>query len=141
MCRGYDSLDPWAQSPGNHPLFDGTEQQLDIIEDRLHPGRQLFFEVSGQKTEVTAERKNRAAYQEKGFFLVEVTSELRPTPVTGEADAVFTIKENKPVEVDAIVSAFIQENQDGLPLIEDSLVKSLTAVYHGRVKYPSQQTA
>lgn len=28
-----------------------------------------------------------------------------------------------------------------LHAIEDSLVKSLTAVYHGRVKYPSQQTA
>jgi putative nucleotidyltransferase with HDIG domain len=28
-----------------------------------------------------------------------------------------------------------------LHTIEDSLVKSLTAVYHGRVKYPSQQTA
>jgi cyclic-di-AMP phosphodiesterase PgpH len=28
-----------------------------------------------------------------------------------------------------------------LAIIEDSLVKSLTAVYHGRVKYPSQQTA
>ena len=28
-----------------------------------------------------------------------------------------------------------------LQLIEDSLVKSLTAVYHGRVKYPDQQTA
>ena len=25
--------------------------------------------------------------------------------------------------------------------IEDSLVKSLTAVYHGRVKYPDQRTA
>jgi len=36
----------------------------------------------------------------------------------------------KPVEVDAIVSGFIQENQDGLPLIEDSLV---TFVYHGTV--------
>jgi putative nucleotidyltransferase with HDIG domain len=28
-----------------------------------------------------------------------------------------------------------------LRAIEDSLVKSLTAVYHGRVKYPNQQTA
>ena len=28
-----------------------------------------------------------------------------------------------------------------LRTIEDSLVKSLTAFYHGRVKYPSQQTA
>ncbi|MCJ7825821.1 MAG: alpha/beta hydrolase-fold protein, partial [Anaerolineales bacterium] len=36
----------------------------------------------------------------------------------------------RPVEVDAIVSSFIQENQDGLPLIEDSLV---TFVYNGSV--------
>ena len=28
-----------------------------------------------------------------------------------------------------------------LDLIEQSLVKSLTAVYHGRVKYPDQRTA
>jgi putative nucleotidyltransferase with HDIG domain len=28
-----------------------------------------------------------------------------------------------------------------LHLVEDSLVKSLTAVYHGRVKYPDQQSA
>ena len=36
----------------------------------------------------------------------------------------------RPVEVDAVVSSFIQENQDGLPLIEDSLV---TFVYNGKV--------
>jgi hypothetical protein len=28
-----------------------------------------------------------------------------------------------------------------LDVIEQSLVKSLTAVYHGRVKYPDQRTA
>ena len=28
-----------------------------------------------------------------------------------------------------------------LRIIEQSLVKSLTAVYHGRVKYPDQRTA
>ena len=28
-----------------------------------------------------------------------------------------------------------------LRVIEQSLVKSLTAVYHGRVKYPDQRTA
>jgi len=28
-----------------------------------------------------------------------------------------------------------------LHIIEESLVKSLTAVYHGRVKYPDQQSA
>jgi membrane-associated HD superfamily phosphohydrolase len=26
-------------------------------------------------------------------------------------------------------------------MVEESLVKSLTAVYHGRIKYPDQQTA
>jgi len=36
----------------------------------------------------------------------------------------------RPVEVPAVVSSFIQENQEGLPLIEDSLV---TFVYHGTV--------
>jgi enterochelin esterase family protein len=36
----------------------------------------------------------------------------------------------KPVEVDAEISSFIQENQDGLPLIEDSLV---TFIYNGTV--------
>jgi enterochelin esterase family protein len=40
------------------------------------------------------------------------------------------IEAAKPVEVDAIISAFIQENQDDLPLIEDSLV---TFVYNGTV--------
>ena len=28
-----------------------------------------------------------------------------------------------------------------LRVVQDSLVKSMTAVYHGRVKYPDQQTA
>ena len=28
-----------------------------------------------------------------------------------------------------------------LQIVEDSLVKSLTAVYHGRVRYPEQKTA
>jgi len=28
-----------------------------------------------------------------------------------------------------------------LRVIQDSLVKSLTAVYHGRIKYPDQKTA
>jgi len=46
-----------------------------------------------------AERTVRAAYAKKGFFLVEVGSELAPTAVSGEADAVFNIKENKPVKV------------------------------------------
>ena len=30
---------------------------------------------------------------------------------------------------------------EGVEIVEASLVKSLTAVYHGRVKYPDQRTA
>lgn len=57
----------------------------------------------GPSTLKEAERMIRAAYQEKGFFLVQVTSELAPAPVTGEADAVFTIEENKPVGVEDVI--------------------------------------
>ncbi|MEW5701070.1 MAG: outer membrane protein assembly factor BamA [Candidatus Zixiibacteriota bacterium] len=46
-----------------------------------------------------AERTIRAAYAKKGFFLVDVRSELVSTAVTGEVDAVFQIKENNPVKV------------------------------------------
>lgn len=49
-----------------------------------------------------AKRKIRAAYQKEGFFLVDVSSELQPTQMTGESNAVFTIKENKPVVVEKL---------------------------------------
>ncbi len=56
----------------------------------------------GPNTLKEAERSIRAAYQEKGFFLVQVKSDLVPTPVTGETDAVFEIEENKPVGVEEV---------------------------------------
>ncbi|GAB4315704.1 MAG: outer membrane protein assembly factor BamA [Candidatus Zixiibacteriota bacterium] len=60
-----------------------------------------------------AERKIRQIYQEKGFFLVEVESELQPTPVTGEADVLFTIEENKPVVVEKLVFEGNEQLDDG----------------------------
>lgn len=50
-----------------------------------------------------ARRKISSAYQEKGFFLIDVQTSLEPTPVAGEVDAVFDIEENKPVGVEAVV--------------------------------------
>lgn len=50
-----------------------------------------------------AESVIRRAYREKGFFLVNVKTQLSPTAVAGEADAVFEIEENKPVIVGAVV--------------------------------------
>lgn len=50
-----------------------------------------------------AVRAIRRVYQSKGYFLVDVTAELRPTPVTGEVDAVFRIEENQPVKVEAVI--------------------------------------
>ncbi|MBI3873232.1 MAG: outer membrane protein assembly factor BamA [candidate division Zixibacteria bacterium] len=44
----------------------------------------------------------RHTYQQKGFYLVEVKSELAPTAVSGESDAVFQIKEHDPVGVAAV---------------------------------------
>lgn len=60
-----------------------------------------------------AERKIRAAYQEKGFFLVDIESTLEPTGVTGEVSAVFEIRENKPVGVEAVVFEGTQQMDAG----------------------------
>ena len=50
-----------------------------------------------------AETAIRRVYREKGFFLVDIQSQVVPTAVEGEADAVFEIRENKPVTVEAVV--------------------------------------
>ena len=64
-----------------------------------------------------------------------------------------TLVEPTPARIESIVEELTmkrlldgQFDKSGLTLselrtIQDSVVKSLTAVYHGRVKYPSQQTA
>ncbi len=61
--------------------------------------------------------------------------------------------EPTPARIEAVVNEIAlkrlhdgQFDECGLDLrelrtIQDSLVKSLTAVYHGRIKYPSQRTA
>jgi len=46
-----------------------------------------------------AERTIRRAYEKKGYFLVNVRSELADTQVIGETDIVFHIEENRPVKV------------------------------------------
>lgn len=56
--------------------------------------------------------------------------EVREATSPSIQDLSAMVEAARPVEVDAIVSSFIQENQDGLPLIEDSLV---TFVYYGTV--------
>ncbi len=86
-----------------------------------------------------------------------------PKPLTKEAavlmvaDAVESasraLTEPTPARIESLVHEISlkrlldgQFDESGLTLqelqtIEESLVKSLTAVYHGRVKYPDQQTA
>ena len=63
------------------------------------------------------------------------------------------LKEPTPSRIESLVEEITmkrlldgQFDESGLTLEEvqkigESLVKSLTAVYHGRVKYPSQETA
>lgn len=80
-------------------VFEGNKElKEDNFELPLRRGRTVSQHVLEE-----AERLIREKYQEKGFFLVEVQSELRPAPVTGEADAVFRIKENKPVGVEKVI--------------------------------------
>lgn len=64
-----------------------------------------------------------------------------------------TLVEPTPARIESLVADIVlkrlldgQFEECGLTLrelntIEQSLVKSLTAVYHGRVKYPTQNTA
>ncbi|HUU44391.1 MAG TPA: outer membrane protein assembly factor BamA, partial [Acidobacteriota bacterium] len=49
-----------------------------------------------------AEQVIRRAYQKKGFFLVDVEAELKPTAIVGETDVVFRIEENNPVKIEAV---------------------------------------
>lgn len=75
-----------------------------------------------------AERLIRRAYREKGFFLVEVGSRVVPTSVIGEADAVFDIKENKPVGVEAVVF------EGNTQLSADALMKKMKNKPRGLLK-------
>jgi cyclic-di-AMP phosphodiesterase PgpH len=129
------------------------QRLVDFIEQ--HHGTTLvsfFFHAANKKADEEADKQevNEASYRYPG-----------PKPQTREAgvmllaDAVEsasrTISDPTPKRIDTLVHKIAMERLlDGqfeessltlseLRMIEDSLIKSLTALYHGRIKYPEQQ--
>jgi putative nucleotidyltransferase with HDIG domain len=143
-----DGADLGRQHDLPQPIIDFIEQ---------HHGTTLveyFFNRANEQSEANpdASEVHESAFRYPG-----------PKPQTLEAavlmladaceSAARTIVEPNPSRLESLVEELAlkklldgQFDECGLTLeqlrtIEDSLIKSLTAVYHGRVKYPSQQTA
>jgi putative nucleotidyltransferase with HDIG domain len=129
------------------------EPIVDFIEQ--HHGTTLveyFYHRANQRSEENGEEVPESSYRYPG-----------PKPQTKEAGVLMladaaegaarVLVEPNPARLQDLVHEIVmkrlhdgQFDECGLNLrelrtIEDSLVKSLTAVYHGRVKYPSQRTA
>ena len=51
-------------------LGAGRIEELEVVEDRLHPGVELLLDVAGQEADVAAERDHRAADEETRVDLV-----------------------------------------------------------------------
>ena len=128
---------------------------IDFIEQ--HHGTTLveFFYRRAEKQ--NAADPNGEKVDETNFRYPGPKPQTREAGVLMLADAAEsasrTLVEPTPARIEGLVHELImkrlldgQFEQCGLTLqelnsIEDSLVKSLTAVYHGRIKYPDQQTA
>jgi membrane-associated HD superfamily phosphohydrolase len=107
-----------------------------------------------------AQQKNELSYsnlQESAFRYPGPKPQTKEAGVLMLADCVEsasrTLSEPTPARIERLVEELAmkqlldgQFNESGLDLkevreIQDSLIKSLTSVYHGRIKYPQQRTA
>jgi putative nucleotidyltransferase with HDIG domain len=128
---------------------------IDLIEQ--HHGTTLveyFFRRASQQSETDPDASD---VQESSFRYPGPKPQTVEAAVLMMADAVESasrvLVEPTPSRIDSLVEEIAmkklldgQFDECGLTLqqlrkIEDSLAKSLTAVYHGRVKYPDQRTA
>jgi cyclic-di-AMP phosphodiesterase PgpH len=131
------------------------EPVIDFIEQ--HHGTTLveyFFRRASQQSETNP---NGGCVQEEAFRYPGPKPQSREAAVLMLADAVESaaraLVEPAPARIEGLVEEIAmkrlldgQFDECGLTLkqlrmVEDSLIKSLTAVYHGRVKYPDQRTA
>jgi len=131
------------------------EPVIDFIEQ--HHGTTLveyFYRRANQQNEGNPDGSE---IQEDSFRYPGPKPQTRETAVLMLADAVESasraLVEPTPARIEGLVEEIAmkrlldgQFDECGLTLkqlriVEDSLIKSLTAVYHGRVKYPDQRTA
>ncbi|HEY4312603.1 MAG TPA: HDIG domain-containing protein [Pirellulales bacterium] len=131
------------------------EPVIDFIEQ--HHGTTLveyFYRRASQQNETNP---NGGSVHEEAFRYPGPKPQTRETAVLMLADAVESaaraLVEPTPARIEGLVEDIAmkrlldgQFDECGLTLkqlrvVRDSLIKSLTAVYHGRVKYPDQRTA
>ncbi len=131
------------------------EQIIDFIQQ--HHGTTLVEYFYRQANEKRSENPDSAEIDESSFRYPGPKPQSKEAGVLMLADAVESacraLKEPTPSRIENIVEQIARKrlldgqfDESGLTLEEvrkvgESLVKSLTAVYHGRVKYPDQETA
>lgn len=128
---------------------------IDFIEQ--HHGTTLVEYFYRQAERQSAEGQQGSKVEEASFRYPGPKPQTKETAVLMLADAAEsacrTLVEPTPARIESLVHDLTMKRLlDGqfedcgltlkeLNLVEESLVKSLTAVYHGRIKYPDQQTA
>lgn len=137
----------------NHNL---PQPLIDFIEQ--HHGTTLveyFYRAATRKAEI--EPGHRTDAEESSFRYPGPKPQSREAGVMMLADAVEsasrTLSEPTPKRIESLVHEITmkrlldgQFDESSLTLteirsVEDSLIKSLTGIYHGRIKYPEQRTA
>jgi hypothetical protein len=145
-----DGADLARQHNLPQPLIDFIEQ---------HHGTtlvQFFYHAATKQAEAQPE-EFRAEVQESSFRYPGPKPQTREAAVLMVADAVEgatrTLSDPTPKRIESIIHDIAMNRLlDGqfdecsltlaeLAVVEDSLLKSLIGIYHGRVKYPEQKTA
>jgi membrane-associated HD superfamily phosphohydrolase len=128
---------------------------IDFIEQ--HHGTTLVEYFYRQATKQSESDPDRNAVEESSYRYPGPKPQTREAAVLMLADAVEsasrTLVDPAPARIENLVEEITlkklldgQFDECGITLLElsclrDSLVKSLTAVYHARIKYPDQRTA
>lgn len=144
-----DGVDLARQHSLPQPIIDFIEQ---------HHGTTLvayFYEAAARRADREPDR--RRDVQEDSFRYPGPKPQTREAGVMMLADAVEsasrTLNDPTPKRIERLVHEITMQRLldgqfDGCPLtlneihaVEGSLIKSLIAIYHGRIKYPAQRTA
>ena len=131
------------------------QQIINFIEQ--HHGTTLVAYFYNQATRQSEEDPDHGPVDEANYRYPGPKPQSREAGVMMLSDAVESasraLVEPAPARIESLVHEIaMQKLLDGqfdecgltlkeIHIVEESLVKSLTAVYHGRVKYPDQQTA
>lgn len=131
------------------------ERIIDFIQQ--HHGTTLVEYFYHQASQQSKQDPDRGEVDESAFRYPGPKPQTKEAGVLMLADAVESasraLSEPTPARIESLVEDLVRKrlmdgqfDESGLTLsdvhtIQESLVKSLTAVYHGRVKYPDQRTA